>query len=146
MAMDRKNGWQAEKGFPRASAAPGPEGAGPGCRAVPVVAALAGSPYRPEESSPASRTRPPPSTLLALRRGACLDGRVRGVPPVRPAQIVIPGREAEPLEDEGVDRGAAAPLAVGDDRFSRHDADRGEPGAEGGLVEEPAVGVDEVRP
>ena len=72
--------------------------------------------------------------------------RLLGVPPVRPAEVVIPRRQAQPLHGEGVHRSAAAALAVGDARLTRLDPQLLEPGPQCLRVEEPAVLVYEVGP
>src|SRR5262245_49172892 len=68
------------------------------------------------------------------------------VAPVRPAEGVIPARQAEALAGDGTARGASATLTVGDDRLAQSDAHLFEPGPQGRGVEEPAVLVDELGP
>ncbi len=60
---------------------------------------------------------PPRSGLLTLRL-RCLDRCLLGVPPDRPAQVVVAGREPQSLHHEGIDRGTAPTLTVSDHRFA----------------------------
>src|SRR5208337_5514192 len=69
-------------------------------------------------STPRPAEHPPRSGLLTLRF-RCLDRRLLGVAPVRPAQVVVAGREPQPLHHEGIDRGTAPTLTVSDHRLAR---------------------------
>src|SRR5689334_11080530 len=94
-------------------------------------------------TAPRSARRPVTrrSRLLRGVRTPALDHRrLLRVAPIRPARIVVPRRVAEAFQDEGVDRGAAAALAVGDDRLARLHAGLLHLRTEGGLGEEAAIG------
>ena len=116
----------------------------PFCQAnlADLEASQAGHPPPPPRPASGDSSRPPGS--CSGKRGGEADpvfrsrSRLRGfrrrhrgllgVAPVGPAEVVVPRRQAEALQGEGVDRGAAAPLAVGDDRLARLDAQLLEPG------------------
>lgn len=62
----------------------------------------------------------------STRLGSALDGGVVGIAPIGPAEIVVAGSMSESLEDEGIDRGSATSLAMGDHRGFGSDFGGGE--------------------